>query len=76
MNRPKNDRLNCLKQMPPLRHKLPNDEFDIMKSEVVEWMVRQPEIRQWLYDKVIDKSGGKKTGIYFLQSRTKNLAGS
>lgn len=65
MNRPKNNRLNCLKKMPPLKHKLPNNEFDIMKSEVVDWMVQQPEIRQWLYDKVTDKSGGKKPEFIF-----------
>lgn len=60
MNRPKNKMLDCLKQMPPLRHRTGDGEFDIMKSEVVDWMVNQPEVRQWLYDKVTDKTGGRK----------------
>lgn len=59
MNRPKNDRLNCLKKMPPLRHKSVDGKYDVMKSEVIDWIVRQPDVRQWLYDKVVDKTGGK-----------------
>ena len=52
MDRPLNSRLGCIKNMPPLRHKLPDEPFDIMKSEVVDWIVAQPEIRQWIFDKV------------------------
>ena len=59
MNRPKNDRLNIIKKMPRLRHKISGEPFDIMKSEVVDWIVQQPEIRQWLFDKVADKTAGK-----------------
>ena len=63
MNRPKNDRLNCIRKMPELRHKIPGEPFDIMKSEVVDWMAQQPEIRQWLFDKVADKTAGKGNSI-------------
>lgn len=45
--------------MPPLRHKV-GDKYDIMDSEVMDWIVAQPEVRQWLFDKISDKSGGKK----------------
>lgn len=57
MNRPKNKRLECLKKMPPLAHSKKGKSFDIMKSDVVNWMVTQPEVRQWLFDKVTDKTG-------------------
>jgi hypothetical protein len=37
-------------QMPPLYHQLPGEEFDIMKSEVVDWLCQQPEIREASYN--------------------------
>lgn len=45
--------------MPPLAHSEKCKLFDIMKSEVVNWIVMQPEVRQWLFDKVTDKTGGR-----------------
>ena len=60
MNRPKNERLNCLRHMPPLHH-VTGEKYDIMNSEVMDWIVKQPEVRQWLYDKITDKSGGRKS---------------
>jgi hypothetical protein len=36
--------------MPELFHQLPGDEFDIMKSEVVDWLCQQPEIREAIYN--------------------------
>jgi len=37
-------------QMPALFHQLPGEEFDIMKSEVVDWLCAQREIREALYN--------------------------
>ena len=62
MNRPLNSRLGCIKNMPPLRHKFPDEPFDIMNSEVVNWIVAQPEIRQWIFDKVANKKGVVSAG--------------
>ena len=59
MTRPQNRRLNCLRKLPPLRHKKDGVPYDVMKSEVVDWMIQQPEVRQWLYDKLTDKTGGR-----------------
>ena len=36
--------------MPPLFHTLPGEEFDIQRSEVVRWLLRQPEIQRWIFD--------------------------
>lgn len=74
MNRPKNERLNCLKLMPPLHHKT-GDKYDIMDSEVMDWIVAQPEVRQWLYDKIADKSGGKKPEFIKYNPGTKTWQG-
>jgi hypothetical protein len=37
-------------QMPPLFHQRPGEEFDLAKSEVVNWLCTQAEIRQALFD--------------------------
>lgn len=45
-------KLRIAKQMPQLRHSFPNQEFDIMNSEVCEWLIQQPDIRSFLYSVV------------------------
>ena len=53
-------------KMPPLCH-WPNDGrgFDIMRSEVVEWLCQQPEIRQMVFNIM------KRSAItYDLETRT------
>ena len=59
INRPKLEMLNCIKKMPPLKHVTKDQGYDIMKSEVIDWIVSQPEVRKWLYRKVGDSTGGK-----------------
>jgi hypothetical protein len=49
-------KIQAAKTMPPLRHSLPGQEFDIAKSEVVQWLTNQPEILQWLFESVKDKA--------------------
>lgn len=44
-------RLSAARKMPPLYHSLPGQKFDIFKSEVIKWLVSQPEILQYLFDK-------------------------
>ena len=36
-------------KMPPLKHQ-PYDEFDIMASEVADYLVKIPSVRQKLFD--------------------------
>ncbi len=43
-------KLQCVKKMPPLKHNVGNGKFDITKSEVTQWLIRQPEIMQWIFD--------------------------
>lgn len=47
-------KLLCVKKMPPLKHKKENEPFDIMKSEVAQWLVQQPEVLQWICDHIKD----------------------
>lgn len=55
--------------MPPLHLALPDQEFDIDKSEVINWLCSQPELRNALFTFcrnsgaiVFDKATGKWRG--------------
>ena len=52
--------LKAAKKMPPLYHTLPSEEFDINKSEVVQWLIQQPETKQFIYDRIMNRSKALK----------------
>lgn len=61
---------SSVRKMPPLFHSLPGEEFDISRSEVVRWLVCQPEVQRWLFDTVrgrklieFDAENGTWTGL-------------
>jgi hypothetical protein len=41
--------LQAARRMPPLNH-WPGQSFDIMRSEVAQWLCNQPELRQELFN--------------------------
>lgn len=45
-------KFECVKKMPPLRHKKENEPFDPRKSEVIHWLIEQPDILNYLFDAV------------------------
>jgi len=47
----KQTRLEVVREMPPLRHSIPGEPFRMENSEVVKWLLRQPEVLQYLFDK-------------------------
>lgn len=66
------DFLNCIKKMPPLSHKVSGEDFDIRKSRVVWWIIKQPDVLQKLFDIAhnrnlirYDKKTGKWVGVEF-----------
>lgn len=44
-------RLEVAREMPPLRHSIPGEPFRMENSEVVKWLIGQPEVLQYLFDK-------------------------
>lgn len=68
------NKLNVFREMPELYHKLPDQEYDPEKSEVLQWIAKQPELMLWLmknigayhnlieYDKKTSKWHGVKEG--------------
>lgn len=63
--------LDIAKTMPPLYHKLPNEDYDVNKSEVAKWLVNQPDIMNYIVNRikscknfiVYDPSTGKWHGV-------------
>lgn len=45
-------KLMCLTAMPPLYHTRPGESFSIGRSEVVQWLVAQPDILNYLWDQI------------------------
>lgn len=41
----------AIRQMPALRHKLDGEEFSWERSEVAKWMMGQPEVMKYIFDK-------------------------
>jgi len=44
--------LECVRKMPELRHSFKGEPFDIKKSEVVQWLIEQPGVLNYLVDLV------------------------
>ena len=64
--------LKVAEKMPPLFHRLPNEEYDVQKSEVISWLIRQPEVMNYVWNNIkssgaikYDHSTGKWTGVEY-----------
>ena len=64
--------LDAVKRMPELRHSIPGKEFKIQNSEVIKWLIMQPEILNYVWNNIkqsgfvkYDSVTGKWTGIDF-----------
>lgn len=60
-------KLEVGKQMPPLYHKLPGEEYAPGQSEVLNWIAQQPDLLEWTFAQL--KSAGyveydSETGIW------------
>lgn len=60
-------KLNVAKKLPPSYHTIPGQEFEINKSEVVRWLINQPDILNYLWDNIKqskDVEYDPETGIW------------
>ena len=72
MTKRKNQLLSIARKMPPLFHSLPGEPFDILKSRVLWWLVKQPDVLNFIWnrvkqsgDVVYDPDTGKWVGVDF-----------
>lgn len=61
MKKVKSKYLDCTKKMPPLKLKVGDGEFDIMKSEVARWLIQQPDILLYVVNRI---KGGRGQSPY------------
>lgn len=50
----KTNKFDVAKKMPPLRHRLPGRPFSVAGSEVVQWLISQPIIQQYVFDRAAE----------------------
>ena len=48
--RKRSQKLNVGKIMPPSFHKIPGSEYDVRKSEAVQWLIKNPSILEFVWD--------------------------
>lgn len=44
-------KFDAARKMPPLYHSIPGQPFDIRKSQVVQWLISQPDILSYIFTK-------------------------
>jgi hypothetical protein len=52
MNRKHSHNLDTARMMPPLRHKLDGQPFDLGASQVLKWIAAQPQLQAWLFERL------------------------
>ena len=72
MNFTKSRLYQVARKMPPLYHKLPGEEFNLQKSRALWWLMKQSEVRLYIWDRlkqsgaiVYDRETGKWRGADF-----------
>jgi len=48
-------KLSVVKTMPKLQHRIPNEEYDVAESNVVKWLIQQPDVLQHLFETMKDR---------------------
>lgn len=68
----RNKLISVARKMPPLYHSIPGEKFDIRKSRTLWWLIKQPEILNYVWNHIkqsgfvkYDSVTGKWTGIDF-----------
>lgn len=62
--------LDVVKQMPPLYHKLPGKDFDWNESEALKWIVSQPEVLNYLWQSIRNRSDASELMVYNTKAGT------
>jgi len=68
MKKIRSKKLLVARNMPPLYHTIPGKNFDIAQSEVVKWLIAQPDILNYIWDNI------KNSGDVFYNTDTGNGA--
>ena len=63
-------KINIARNMPPLFHKVPGQNYSTEKSEVIQWLIQNPSVQEFVWDNikqsgdvVFDPQTGKWQGV-------------
>lgn len=66
----RSQKLNVARNLPPSFHRLPGKEYEVKKSEAINWLIQRPSILEFLWDQIkqsgdvaYDSSTGKWQGV-------------
>lgn len=45
-------KLLVARNLPPSFHKVPGEDYNVKKSEVVNWLIQRPSILEYLWDQI------------------------
>jgi len=48
----RSQKLNIARNLPPLYHKMPGQEYDVKNSEVTKWLIQRPSILEFIWDQL------------------------
>ena len=65
-------RFEVVKTMPPLKHN-PEGDFDPQNSEVIKWLISQPDILNYIFDAV--RGNGRRESPIFYDCDTQTWRG-
>nr|DAV24751.1 MAG TPA: hypothetical protein [Caudoviricetes sp.] len=69
MKKCRSKKLSVARNMPPMYHTIPGQNFDITQSEVLKWLISQPEILNYIWDNI------KNSGDVFYNAVTGKWCG-
>jgi len=68
----RSEKLEVGRTLPPGYHRIPGEDYDVRKSEVVQWLIQQPSIQEFVWDQFkmsgdifYDRDTGKWQGVEF-----------
>lgn len=62
--------LEIAKNMPPVRHTISGQNFEIQNSEAIQWLIQQPEILNYIWNNV------KNSGAVIYDPQTSRWTGA
>ncbi len=62
--------LNVARKMPPLFHTIPGQAFDILQSQVLLWLIKQPDILNFIWNNI------KQSGDVFYDPKSGKWQGT
>lgn len=61
--------LDIARSMPPLYHKIPEEDFDWDRSETLRWLLSQPEVMNYIWQCISNRGRADKLIVFDQETR-------